>query len=377
MKSKFKFIAILMLFAALAFTACGGDDSSHSTTSWVYEIPKTGAGAISGYTLNTREDGSLQKGAVWPSPRFTLNPDSASVTDNLTGLIWARDANLMYSRSTTPTSPDYNFDLDGTTSNDGMVTWLHALDYIKKLNTENYLGHNDWRLPNINEFYSITNMGADTAQWLTDHGYFTNVNFIYWSGTTYSSNTIYANGMWINSGYTCPCTKDSDYFIVWPVRGGITSPKIPKTGQTTKYADGDDGNLQVGYDWPNPRFHDNGNGTITDYLTGLIWQKTVSTTLNTWSNAIVSCSGVSAGGYNDWRMPNRNELLSLSNFESNNNASWLNSQGFENAANANYWSSTTNCTNTANVWPLQIGSGISQDVIKSNSSYFWAVRGGR
>ena len=48
---------------------------------------------------------------------------------------------------------------------------------------------------------------------------------------------------------------------------------MPKTGQTTCYATGDDGDLEKGVAWPNPRFTDNGNGTVTDNLTGLIWLK--------------------------------------------------------------------------------------------------------
>src|SRR5215471_17721309 len=48
---------------------------------------------------------------------------------------------------------------------------------------------------------------------------------------------------------------------------------VPRTGQTTSYAAGDDGALQKGVAWPTPRFTDNNNGTITDNLTGLIWLK--------------------------------------------------------------------------------------------------------
>ena len=53
---------------------------------------------------------------------------------------------------------------------------------------------------------------------------------------------------------------------------GPPSP-VPKTGQTTSYATGDDGELEKGVAWPNPRFTDNNNGTVTDNLTGLIWLK--------------------------------------------------------------------------------------------------------
>ena len=50
---------------------------------------------------------------------------------------------------------------------------------------------------------------------------------------------------------------------------------IAKTGQTTSYATGDDGDLQNGVALPAwyPRFTDNGDGTVTDNLTGLMWAK--------------------------------------------------------------------------------------------------------
>lgn len=66
--------------------------------------------------------------------------DDATITDNLTGLIWIKDANLMTRR-------DPTFDQDGTV-NDGLVTWENALDYIVKLKNEKYLECNTWRLPN-------------------------------------------------------------------------------------------------------------------------------------------------------------------------------------------------------------------------------------
>ena len=60
------------------------------------------------------------------------------------------------------------------------------------------------------------------------------------------------------------------------VTGKTPPAPVPKTGQTTsfaKVAKGDDGNLMSGVAWPNPRFTDNNDGTVTDNLTGLIWLK--------------------------------------------------------------------------------------------------------
>ena len=107
---------------------------------------------------------------------------------------------------------------------------------------------------------------------------------------------------------------------------------VEKTGQTASYRTHDDGDLKKGVAWPTPRFTDNNNGTVTDNLTGLIWLKNANCAgaMENWNTAIdyaaalydgcTSCFGTggdcglsdgsSAG---DWRLPNRNEVLSLIN----------------------------------------------------------------
>ena len=116
-------------------TKCYSHSSSYP---WWNEAPCAGTG----------QDGDAQAGLAWPSQRFTQNADT-TVTDNLTGLVWIKDGNIMVSR-------DEGWDTHGTT-NDGAVSWQHALNYVKKLNAENYLGHDDWRLPNVNELESLVN----------------------------------------------------------------------------------------------------------------------------------------------------------------------------------------------------------------------------
>ena len=98
---------------------------------------------------------------------------------------------------------------------------------------------------------------------------------------------------------------------------------VPKTGQTTSYATGDDGDLEKGVSWPNPRFTDNGNGTVTDNLTGLIWLKNANCYgTRSWANALSDanaladgiCSLSDSSSAGDWRLPNVRELFSLIDF---------------------------------------------------------------
>ena len=159
--------------------------------------------------------------------------------------------------------------------------------------------------------------------------------------------------------------------------GGVIS--LPKTGQTTVYQTGDDGTYQMGTAWPNPRFNDNGNGTITDNLTGLMWEKAPIATTYTWANAITvriaALNTAALGGYTDWRLPNVNELESLVHQGQANPASWLNTQGFTGIQDY-YWSGST-CARTGNAWGVTMPNGGVDDYYKPNDYYVLGVRSGQ
>lgn len=61
-------------------------------------------------------------------------------------------------------------------------------------------------------------------------------------------------------------------------------------------------------------FTDNGDGTVTDNVTGLLWQQTPDTGNYSWNEAQTYCESLSLGGSDTWRMPNLKELFSISNF---------------------------------------------------------------
>ena len=71
-----------------------------------------------------------------------------------------------------------------------------------------------------------------------------------------------------------------------------SATNIPKTGQTLIYASGDDGNIQAGVEWPAQRFTDNGDGTVTDSLTGLMWLKDGGCMKAKWKSAPTAVAGL-------------------------------------------------------------------------------------
>lgn len=191
-----------------------------------------------------------------------------------------------------------------------------------------------------------------------------------------------------------------------PVAVSGAAAPVEKTGLVTSYATGDDGALQKGAAWPDPRFTDNANGTVTDNLTGLVWlKKPYLLGEMTWSNAVSACNSVASGSYDltdgssagDWRLPNIKELASLMSYRLSQtfpgpppvelttvNALPLNHPFvFENSLGSKtepYWSSTTRflynpAPGTEQAFILRIDVGGIDLGIKSSGSYWvWPVR---
>ena len=171
--------------------------------------------------------------------------------------------------------------------------------------------------------------------------------------------------------------------------GGSGPPApVPRTGQTTSYRTGDDGNLRPGVAWPNPRFTDNGDGTVTDNLTGLMWtgNAVVSTNVVRWTDAIDFCNGLETAGHTDWRLPSVRELLSLvdsaytspSLCNTTGTGQWANGDPFNGVQNGKYWSSTLRANTPASeVWAVDITDGTTNYQSPSVFHFnVWAVRGG-
>jgi hypothetical protein len=179
---------------------------------------------------------------------------------------------------------------------------------------------------------------------------------------------------------------------------GAPAP-VEVTGQTRSFAAGDDGAIEAGVPLPIPRFTDNGNGTVTDNLTGLIWLKLADCFgQQTWVNALNAANTLASGIClltdgslaGDWRLPNIKELQSLIDFgffepalsNAAGTGEWTEGNAFSDVQSAPYWSSTTPGGvggGEALAWFVTLFTGVTDVLNKaeiSNSSYVWPVRGG-
>ena len=129
--------------------------------------------------------------------------------------------------------------------------------------------------------------------------------------------------------------------------------KLEDTGQTGSFTTtaGEDSDYLIN----TPSFTDNGDGTVTDNNTGLMWQKTDGGEM-TFENAGVYCDTLNLGGYTDWRLPTGIELYSINNHNHLNPA--LNTVYFTQTQAQYWWSSETQADDATKVWVVNAGGGI-------------------
>lgn len=118
----------------------------------------------------------------------------------------------------------------------------------------------------------------------------------------------------------------------------------------------------------------NGNGTVTDSSTGLVWQQ-AEPGEKTWNDALAYCEGLSLAGADDWRLPNIKELESLTDDTRFSPA--LDTTYFPGAVSASYWSSTTSAGSTNVAWYVDFIYGDGTNLYKYYTYYVRCVRGGQ
>jgi hypothetical protein len=342
-------------------------------------VPQTGQSQCwdeSGTAISctgTGQDGEYQTG-VTVDPRFTDNGDG-TVTDNLTGLIWLRNADCFWIRNWTDALSDVNGLADGSCGlSDGSAA-------------------GDWRVPNVRELQSL----VDFDEWLPPlpegRPFFAEQSAHYWSSTTRLIDPT--NGWYVHFGvgYVGGLNKYNAYLHVWPVRDGQsgrsanlaagTPPSpLPKTGQQDSYYPGDDGAYKMGVTVAQ-RFTNNGDGTVTDNLTGLIWLQDAACIWANWTDGLAvansladgSCGLTDSSVAGDWRMPNVRELYSLVDY-----GEWAPAlpEGHPFPLVLwDSWTSTTRVDDPSRAWMARHYSGVVITNSKSTILAVWPVRDGQ
>ncbi len=127
------------------------------------------------------------------------------------------------------------------------------------------------------------------------------------------------------------------------------------------------------------RFTDNGNETISDNGTGLLWQKcsagksgtnciTGTASTYTWENALTYCEGLTFAERSNWRLPNINELKSIIDYSTYNPA--INGTYFPETTPLSYWSSSIDVLFTAYAWDVRFINGFVASMLKTTSSSY-------
>lgn len=316
MKRKAKFRFVFCLFtAAFTFWACqaneslnlGGDETSTTDTLLLisgYPIAETNQqkcyGILTSITNPTTTEAFYGQDAQYQGNalKYSDNGDG-TISDWVTGLMWQK-------------SPD--------TNGDGVIDAVDKLTYdeaVAKESSFNLGGYTDWRLPTIKELYSLIVFtgidpsgyeGTDTEGLIP----FINTNYFdfgygdlsagerlidaqYASSTIYTSTTMGGNATLFGVNFADGRIK------------GYPMDYIPGMGTKTFYVIYVRGNTGYGIN----QLVDNGDGTITDKATGLMWMQGDSEVGMNWEDALSYAENLEFAGYSDWRLPDAKELQSL------------------------------------------------------------------
>ncbi|MEP3331049.1 DUF1566 domain-containing protein [Sedimentitalea sp.] len=229
---------------------------------------------------------------------YTDNGDG-TVTDDVTSLLWQR-----------------------TPEND-RIQYTDALAYCGDLDLG---GRTDWRLPSIKELYSLADNRGEllTPEEGEPTPYIDTSVFDfyypdgqmafagqYWSSTLYVKGPVQngmnqaAFGFNFADEHIKAYGTGLDFYTGAAAVGGLTADGGQTPGNYVRCVSGDEGVYGMN------AFVDNGDGTVTDDATGLMWQQADDGIRREWEDALGYCEGLELAGYDDWILPNSKELQSI------------------------------------------------------------------
>lgn len=232
-------------------------------------------------------------------PAYQDNGDG-TITDLVTGLMWSK-------------SPD----MDG----DGNIDYADKMSYSEALagaDTFSLAGYTDWRLPSIKEMYSLIifsgmdpsgfqGTSTDDLAPFIDTSYF---DFAYGdlaAGERLIDAQMASSNIYVGTTMGGDETMFGVNFADGRIKGYPTGPMPGQTEDKQYYVYYVRGNTDYGIN----DFEDNGDGTITDNATGLMWTQDDDGNGMTWPDALAYAENSTIAGYDDWRLPNAKELQSI------------------------------------------------------------------
>ncbi|QCX38598.1 DUF1566 domain-containing protein [Aureibaculum algae] len=215
-------------------------------------------------------------------PNYTDNGDG-TITDNITGLIWEKDM-----------GDKITFD-----------------DAFTKAENSTLGDYSDWRVPTLKELYSLINFtgrvqGETAIDLFIDTNYFNQpigdvsigereIDAQTWSSTAYVGLTMNTDETVFGVNFIDGRIKGYPKFK--PASGAENEMYFRMVRGNTAYGEND--------------FIDNGDGTISDLATGLMWQKADDGISRDWEDALEYSENLELASFNDWRLPNAKELQSI------------------------------------------------------------------
>ena len=212
------------------------------------------------------QDATYLKGVTMS---YTDNGDG-TVTDNNTGLMWQQ----------VPSTSNF--------------TWQEAVDYCDDLELS---GYDDWRIPNLKELFSISDFNTGWPYIDTDY-------FNLASGEVTKDEQFWSSNYYV--GVTVEGGSNAA-FGVNHVTGHIKAYSATSSGAIGgKYV-----RAVRGGDYGTNNFTDNGDGTISDSNSGLMWAQDDGGVELDWENTLLYAKTSELAGYTDWRLPNVKELQGI------------------------------------------------------------------
>lgn len=327
MTKSFKKTAVLLAAASIVIlTACTSNEGKHETVkaikmdktnSYSYAIVDTNQTKFYDDTqeiepVSSSDENFYGQDANFDGfqPNYTVSSDGKVVFDNVSGLTWMRGPNT---------------DLD-TPEKEDKMSFDEAKNYVKKVNAMNYGGYNDWRIPSAKELYSLIQFtGTDPdptaeADISKLHPFIDTEAFNFAYGETDKRERIIDSQYLTTNAYIAngESLEDKLYFGVnfadGRIKGYEALMPFDHSVDKTFFVQLVRGNEKYGIN----DFIDNGDGTITDRATGLMWSQNDSKEGMTWKDALAwvqEKNNKNYLGHNDWRLPNIKELQSLTDYE--------------------------------------------------------------